>query len=327
MLNNLKKLDKILIVGLIIIAGILVTGCVEEQEEIAIGHMHQTSGGGFRDAQYAFVRAAPRFAEGALYSTGSGDLREYLRLAIAEGKIGRGVVISYNHREVTQLLEQARPLIAEFPGRYQLRTELATFADPAGEIHTVWTDAYVIIYNSNLIAREDVPTTLEALANFDQPIGMPTTGCQGSWGTVAFYHHLGENTFRTLIENAEITGSQGDVTTAVKEGRVAVGISSLLDTRVRDGEIGVIWPEEGAIAKPGIFVIPNNPTDVQLEFADFLMSPEFATKVATTFNMASALPGGPVPQIVADNNFDFTFIPWADMADTAVAERVDAIVG
>gem|GEM_PF-6653348 len=332
MFEKLKEIDKkILLIGLLVVASIsvasifIVTGLVEE--EIIIGHVHRTDGGGFREILYNHIRADARFAEGSLYASGSDGLREYLRLAIAGNKISRGVLFSYNHREVTQLLEQARPLIAEFPNRYPLRTELAEFADPTGEIHTVWTNAYVIIYNPELIDKAAVPKTLVDLANFNQPISFPTTGCIGTWGTVAFYQHLGENDFTRLIGNAQVTGSQGDVTTAVYDGTVAVGISSLGDTKVRDGKVGVIWPEEGAIAKPGILVIPNNPTELQLEFADFLMSPESATLFATKFNVASALPDGPAPQIVKDNNFNFVFIPWEIMANTTVAERVDAIVG
>ncbi|MEN4005801.1 MAG: ABC transporter substrate-binding protein [Methanobacteriaceae archaeon] len=337
MFEKLKNVNKKILVSaivasiiVIVVASIFIYAMPEEK--ISIGHIHRTADYRFGDVDfqtrmYNHARADARFAEGSLYASGSGDLREYLKLAIAGNKISRGVLFSYNHLEVTQLLEQARPLIAEFPNRYPLRPELAELADPTGEIHTVWSDAYVIVYNPKLINRADVPKTLADLANFDQPIGVPTEGCQGTWGTVAFYHHLGSDNFTRLMNNAQVRGSQRDVTTAVYEGNVTVAISSLLDTHVRDGKVGVIWPEEGAIAKPGFLVIPNNPTELQLNFADFLMSPESAALFATEFNMVSALPNGPAPQIVKDNNFNFVFIPWSDMADTAVAERVAAIIG
>ncbi len=291
-------------------------------EERIAGHIHMPSPGGFRDTMEAFVRE--QFDEPvSLYATGSGDLRRYLRGALEQGIIERGTLFSYNHREVHRQFEAARPFIAEFPGRFPIREEFAELVDPLGELHLVWVNAYVIIYNPDLIVRAEVPSTMEALANFDQPIGVPTTGCLGTWGAMALFYHLGAENFTRLMANAEVRGSLGHVTGAVKEGTVAVGISSLLDVLVRDGEVGILWPQEGAIAKPALMIIPDNPTDCHLRLADIIMSPEAAELYAREFNMASALPGGPVPAIVEENNFDFVFIP----AEAIICLELEAKVG
>jgi len=291
-----------------------------------VGHIHMTDSGGFRDVMATFV--AEQLHDVPVVITGSsGDLRDYLTSALARGKIERGTLFSYNHRHVHQLLEEARPLIAEFPGRFPVRQEFAELVDPKGQLHPVWVDAYVIIYNPGLISREDVPATLEDLAGFDYPISVPTTGCLGTWGTMAFYHHLGEENFTKLMGNAQVTGSIGDVTAAVKNGTVKVGISSLMDVRVRDGEVGVLWPEEGAIAKPALMAIPTNSTDYHLRLADILFSQEGAEMFAREFNMASTRVGGPVPAIVAENNFHFIFIPTQAIIDRTTEKRVDQIVG
>ena len=321
-----KKRKTIFIVILLtaIVMGALVF--LHPDDQPLVGHIHMTYGGGFRDAMTDFVREAFDVPVSFL-TTSSGDLRDYLTLALERGSSDRGLIFSYNHRQIHSQLEAARPFIAEFPRRYYVREEFAELVDPGGELHLVWVDAYVIIYNPDMISFEKVPSTLKELAKGDQAIGVPTTGCLGSWGTMAFYHHLGEENFRELMTNAEVTGSLGEVTRAVKDGTVALGISSLLDVRVRDGQVGVLWPEDGAIAKPALMVITDEHTDYHLRMADIIMSQEAAELFATEFNMASARVGGPVPTIVEENDFNFIFIPTQAIICEATGEKVDQIIG
>lgn len=308
--------------ALVLMLPLMAVGCPYPQ----VGHIHMTSAGDFRAIMADFVE--DQFDELVeFYATGSGDLRDYMTLALHRGAIERGTIFSYNHREVHRQFEAARPFIAEFPDRFPVREEFAALIDPLGELHLVWVDAYVIIYNPELIAREDVPSSLADLAILGQPISVPTTGCLGTWGTMALFYHLGEATFRDLMANAEVTGSLGAITEAVKDGTVAVGISSLLDVRVRDGLVGVIWPDEGAIAKPGLLIIPDDPAEYHLLLADIIMSQEAAELFAREFNMASALPDGPVPTIVAENDFRFVFIPAEAIICLELETKVDQIVG
>ncbi len=324
MKNRIAKIP-IIIMGIILIQPLTAIGWWWMTPYPAAGHVHMASGGGFRDSMDTFVRE--QFdVEVSLYATDSKDLRRYMATALDRGVIERGTMFSYNHREVHQQFEAARPFIAEFPERFPVREEFADLADPLGELHLVWVNAYVIIYNYDLIACEEVPSSMEALANFDQPIGVPTTGCLGTWGTMSFFYQLGEENFQRLMANAEVRGSMRYVTRAVRKGEVAVGISTLQDVLVRDGKVGVIWPEDGAIAKPGLLIIPDNPTDYHLQMADIIMSPEAAELFAREFNMASALPGGPVPEIVDENNFDFVFIPTEAIICPELEKKVDQIV-
>ncbi|MCL0029807.1 ABC transporter substrate-binding protein [Dehalococcoidia bacterium] len=305
----------------------MAAGCpAEEPPAPLVGHIHITRAGGFRDTMASFIKG--QFDEPVeLYVTCSGDLRDYMTVALEKGRIERGTIFSHNHRQVHQQFEAARPFIAEFPDRYTVREEFAALADPLGELHLVWVDAFVIIYNADLISHENVPSTWEELSHFEQPIGLITKGCLGGWGLMAFYHHLGEENFIKLVENAEVKGKRRDVSSAVKEGTVAVGVASLLDVLVRDGKVGVIWPEDGAIARPAFLVIPDEPTEYHLRLADIIMSREAAELFAREFNMASALPGGPVPAIVEENNFHFVFIPAEAIICLELEARVDQIVG
>jgi hypothetical protein len=322
-MNN--RIAKIVPVALVLVLMLTMAAGCPPAPPPAVGHIHKTDGGGYRDIMVSFVRE--QFDEPVTFeATGSGGLIDYMKVALARGRIERGTLFTYNHGTVHIQLEAARGLIAELPARYPIRQEFAPLADPRGELHVVFVDAYVIIYNPALIARADVPSTMEALALFDQPIAVVTTGCLGTWGKMALYHHLGEENFRRLMGNAKVTGSLGDVTKAVMDGVVAVGASSLMDVRVRDGKVGVLWPEEGAIAKPALVVIPNNPTEYHLRLADIIMSPEAAQLYATQFNMASALPGGPAPAIVKENNFHFVFIPTEAIISPERKARVEAII-
>jgi len=325
MKNRIAKIIPMAL-ALILMLPLVTVGCPYCDPSPLVGHVHMTAGGDFRAIMADFVEG--QFDECVkLYATGSRDLRDYMTLALLLGRIEKGTIFSYNHREVHRQFEAARPLVAEFPDRFPVREEFAALADPLGELHLVWVDAYVIIYNPDLISREDVPSTLADLANWDQPISVPTTGCLGTWGTMAFFYHLGEAGFRSLMANAEVTGSLGAVTEAVRDGTVAVGISSLLDVRVRDGKVGIIWPEEGAIAKPALLIIPDDPADYHLRLADIIMSQEAAELFAQEFNMASALPGGPVPAIVEENNFNFVFIPAEAIICLELEATVNQIVG
>ena len=291
-----------------------------------VGHLHLTRAGEFRATLVDFVEE--QFDEPVkFYATCSRDLRDYLTIALDRGSIERGIIFSHNHRQVHRQFEAARPFIAEFPDRYPVRQEFAALADPRGELHLVWVDAYVIIYNPDLVSREDAPSTWQELANFEQPVGLITKGCLGGWGAMAFYYHLGEEDFTRLVENAEVKGKRRDVSAAVRDGTVAVGVASLLDVLVRDGKVGVIWPEDGAIARPAFMVIPDDPTDYHLRLAEVIMSQEAAELFAREFNMASALPDGPVPAIVEENNFNFVFIPTQDIICKELEVKVDEIVG
>ncbi|MBT9143843.1 MAG: hypothetical protein DDT29_02256 [Dehalococcoidia bacterium] len=316
------------IVALVAIGvGVIIRAVAPQVPPPLAGHIHMTDGGGYREIMDTFVRDQFDLPV-SIYITGSsGDLRDYMRVALAKGSIGRGTLFSYNHLEVHRQFEAARPFVAEFPGRFPVREEFAELVDPKGELHVVWVDAIVIIYNPGLISREKVPSTLGELARFDQKIGVPTTGCIGTWGKMALYYHLGEENFKKLMANAAVKSSIGDVTTAVWDGTVAVGISTLMDVMVRDGDVGVIWPEDGAIAKPALMVIPDNPTDYHLRLADIIMSPEAAELFTREFNMASALPDGPVPAIVDENDFNFIFIPAQAIICEITEKKVNRIVG
>ncbi len=325
MVKKLSKIQKIVIATVLVlllgVGGFLMLGRGD-----SVGHMHMTAGGGFRDAMVNMVNE--QFEKDVSgFASGSGDLRGYLTTALAVGQIGRGTIFTYNHLEVNQQLEKGRDMLHIEPNKYNIREEFSGFIDPLGQFHVVWLDAYVIIYNADLIATADVPRTWEELANFDQPIAVMTTGCMGTWGTRAFYSYLGEENFARLMNNAIVTGGAGDVSDAVVDGDVAVGIGTFLDVNVIDNKVSLIWPDDGAIGKPAFLALPKNPNEKNVRLADILMSEEAAKLYKNTFNVAPALAGTQVPQIFIDNNFNLIIIPSEDIICTKSDEVIANILG
>ena len=321
MLKKMSKAQKI--IGVIILVGLISVATIVflVDDRIRVGHMHVTHRGGIREQMIELV--VTEFSDDfTVHDTGSRDLVKYLKGAIKREEIDRGVIFTSNHLKVRQKLEEARPLIAELPNRYDVREEFLTLVDPLGELHLVWVDAYVIIYNPSLIDIKDVPTTWEELANFEQPISWPTKGCIGTWGTKAFFSYLGEENFTKLSNNAKIAGKPNKASQAVIDGDVAVGIGTLINTDLRDEKVSIIWPEDGAIAKPSFLVIANNAKEHHKKMADTLMSVEAAKMYASDFNLAPALAGSAVPMLITENNFNFVFIPSVDI----ICRKSDEII-
>lgn len=301
---------KNLILILIIILSITLTaGCIAEEETaIEAGHIHITRRGDSRAEMLSFIEEASN-NELSVRGSCAGELRTYLELAIDRGNIERGILFTHGHLDVHRLFKDAKPFVEGLPERYLVREEFSELKCPYNKLHLVWVDAFVIIYNSEQISRENVPNTWSCLSEFEQGIALPTKGCIGSWGTVALRYHLGEEKFTTLINNTQVDGKIRPIVSAVVDGIVPIGVAHLLDPRVKNGEVGVIWPKDGAIARPAFMIIPKNPTEYHLRLADILMSQDAAKLYANEFNVASSLPNGPVPYIVTENNFNFIFIP------------------
>ncbi|NKQ38830.1 MAG: ABC transporter substrate-binding protein [Methanosarcinales archaeon] len=301
---------KNLIFAIIIILSITLTaGCIAEEETaIEAGHIHITRRGDSRAEMLSFIEEASN-NELSVRGSCAGELRTYLELAINRGSIERGTLFTHGHIDVHRLFEDARPFVEALPERYIVREEFSELADPTGKLHLVWVDAFVIIYNPEQINRENVPNTWSYLAEFEQGIALPTKGCIGSWGTIALYYHLGEEKFTTLIDNTQVDSKIRPTVSAVVNGIVPIGVAHLLDPRVKNGEVGVIWPKDGAIARPAFMIIPKNPTEYHLRLADILMSQDAAKLYANEFNVASSLPNGPAPDIIIKNDFNFIYIP------------------
>ncbi len=279
---------------------------------IRVGHVHVTPRGGFRDQMVDLV-TGEFDTRVRLFDSGGRDLIDYLELSLSREEITRGTIFTANHLKVHQQLEEARTLIAEFPNRYDVREEFAELVDPLGELHLVWVDAYVIIYNPSLIDSKDVPATWEELANFDQPISLSFRGGTDTWGAKAFFTYLGEENFAKLINNANVDRRAHEAVKAVLNGEVAVGIARFINLNARNNKVSIIWPEDGAIAKPAFLVISNNAEAHHKKMADILMSEKASKMYATDFNVVPALAGAAVPQLVIDNNFNFIFIPTKDI--------------
>ena len=95
-------------------------------------------------------------------------------------------------------------MLEALPGRYALRPEFAELVDPEGHWHTPYTDTAIIIYNPELIKKEDVPTSWAGLADFDQQVAVPARGCSAMRTLSYLYHIVGEDKFGQIVTNGKI---------------------------------------------------------------------------------------------------------------------------
>jgi iron(III) transport system substrate-binding protein len=158
--------------------------------------------------------------------------------------------------------------------------------------------ARVFIYNTNKVKREDVPTTLEGLADprwkGRAVVAKPIFGTTRSH-LVALVTVLGEEKafklFRAWRENGiVIAESNGDVRNRVADGLFDLGLTDtddVLSAMDRKKPVDFVVPEQTA-DWPGVFLIPNtvavlkncqHPKEAKL-FVDFLLRPETETWLA-----------------------------------------------
>jgi iron(III) transport system substrate-binding protein len=188
----------------------------------------------------------------------------------------RGVAASYHPPQAEGLPEQ--------------------FSDPEG----FWTGfsarARVLIYNRDLVAKDEQPTSLMDLldARFEDEacIANPLFGTT-SMHAAALFAVLGENAARQFFEGfvangGKILSSNGEVRRRVATGECVVGITDSDDynvARIEGKPVGVVFPDADGM---GTLVIPNaavriaggpNP-EPAAQFINFLLTPEIEQALA-----------------------------------------------
>ena len=319
-------MKNLILIILITISIIFTAGCIAEEAAIDAGYAHITRRGDARAEMVYFIESASNGELSVQADEGLRGIQKYLDLSIASNQIQGGVLFTQGHSEVYQSFKELKPYTKAFPERFPVRNEFLELVCPDNKIQLVWVDAIVIIYNPDLINREDVPKTWAEFSEFEQGVVFPTRGSMSTWSVVGLYYHLGEEKFTTLLNNTVLRYRLPPAMATIERGGASVGLSHILDPYVQEGKVGVIWPEDGAIARPAFMVVPKNPTEYQLRLADLLMSQEAAEFYANEFNVASILPNGPVPTIVKENNFNFIFIPHNEIICDENIQQVNRIL-
>ena len=186
------------------------------------------------------------------------------------------------------------------------------FSDPEG----FWTGfsarARVLIYNRDLVAEGEKPTSLMDLldARFEDEacIANPLFGTT-SMHAAALFAVLGEDEARQFFEGfvangGKILSSNGEVRRRVATGECAVGITDSDDynvARIEGKPVGVVFPDSGGM---GTLVIPNaamriaggpNPEPAE-QFINFLLTPEIEQALAESEAAQMPVrPGVPIP--------------------------------
>jgi ABC-type Fe3+ transport system substrate-binding protein/predicted small lipoprotein YifL len=252
--------------------------------------------------------------------------------------------------------EASRPLLEPMPGHFTVRPELAALVDTQGHFQVPYFDTMVIIYNPALIERKNVPKSWAELADFDGTIAVPAWGCFGMRTLTYLYNIVGEEKFEHLIASGKVPPlvlSRDDPRekpakplaagcavkavlgeeTELREGLgvdVPVGIGSLQRAELRqgleDGTLGVVWPEEGAMAFPYLVAVQKNPTAADLALLDFWAQDETMRGIVFEGGFNSALVDGPVHPIIEENNFHYKFMPLEDLMDKATHQKIIEIV-
>lgn len=188
-------------------------------------------------------------------------------------------------------------------------------------------------------------------------IAVPAWGCFAIRTLTYLYNIVGEEKFKKIIANGKVPplvlsrndrrdkcdnplsagcavkavlGTTADeIRCGIVYESVVVGIGSLQRAELRqgleDGTLGVIWPEEGAMAFPYLMAVRKNPNEADLALLDFLVKGSMQ-EIIFNAGWSSTLTGGPVHPIIKENNFDYYFMPLAKLRDQATHRRIIEIV-
>ena len=281
------------------------------------------------------------------------------------GELKANVIMAYGRTgespegtDIYAAWEASRPLLKPMPGQITVRPEFSALVDPEGLWQAPFVDTMLIIYNPELIDREDVPTSWAGLADFDRQIAIPAWGCFAIRALVYLHEIVGEDKFIQIIKNGRVPAlvlCRGDrrdgidnplaagcvvkavlctETDEIRRGVVgkdiAVGIGSLQRAELRqglkDGTLGAIWPEEGAMAFPYLMAIRKNPNAADLALFDFLTKGETMRGIIFEGGFSSTLADGPVHPIIKENNFGYYFVSLEKLSNKGTHQRIIEIV-
>lgn len=187
------------------------------------------------------------------------------------------------------------PVASDLPSEY---------ADPDGHWTGFSARARVLIYNTNLVAPENIPQSVRDLLDPDFrnriAIANPLFGTT-SMHAAALFEGLGESEARSFFDGfisngGTILSSNGEVRRRVAAGDFAFGLTDTDDFNVARQEgrpVGIVYPDQGGM---GTVIVPNaavlirggpNP-EAGMRFIDYLLGAE--TERALAESEAAQMP-------------------------------------
>lgn len=172
-----------------------------------------------------------------------------------------------------------------------MQPSLAALNDADGTYFVSGTSPFGFVYNTDIVAPEDVPTSWNDLTDprWQNQIAIAHPGFSGSAGqwAIAMDRLYGEAFFEALAaNNPQIGRSIADGYTLVTTGERSLTVTSLAlgrDARREGMPVELVVPEEGMFLPPsaaGVLAGAPNPNSGRL-FAEFLASTEFSEWLAS----------------------------------------------
>lgn len=288
----------------------------------------------------------------------SGNLGSALSKGVKEGKLPANVIFTYGRtgeippgRDIFMYLHNAQKkgMLGSLKDRYTYKPQFKSMIEDiskGGYFEVPFVGATVIFYNKELIKEKDVPKSWKELVEFDGNVAVPGSGCYGMRTLAALYNTVGEKDFEKLIKKANMPALETmkkdprksaqkpfsglNAPSAVIKGEFKVGMGALFSRNtlnaIKRGDIGVIWPKEGAIAMPHILAVRANPNEADLALADFIAKGMEVRRVLLAQGVSSTLRGGQVHPLVKENNFNFKFVPIKKMMCQKTHKNIIEIV-
>ncbi len=285
-----------------------------------------------------------------IYMKKSRGFSKDLLSGVENNKFPHSVLMSYGRTgelppgtDIFKHLNNARGQLESKPGHIELRPEFTKLNDSKGHLQYPFVETMVIFYNPKLIDNKDVPKSWAALGSFSEQIALPGRGCYAVRTLSSLYHTVGRDDFEKIIIKANMPKIDNfdknapnkplkveGTAKAIAEGKFKVGVGTLTGNKtlqaIKDGKLGVIWPEEGAFAFPYTVAVRSNPSRSEMELFNYITKDTDLQKELVRIGLSSTLVGGKVNPVVKENNFKFNFISIETLMNTDVHEYIIDLV-
>jgi|GEM_PF-675861 len=173
--------------------------------------------------------------------------------------------------------DEAGSLLCSCPERFPLRDELSLrgFSDPKGHFHPIFLIPLLIIFNRQMISKEQAPESWKDLLDerWRGKILFPERHLPACRAILALMRYQFPDRFDKFLENIVFKGSPVDVKNAVDEGQYPLGINKVSFARyARHKNVTMVWPKEGAFCLPNTMVFKKNANKTLFELGEYLRS-------------------------------------------------------
>ncbi len=187
------------------------------------------------------------------------------------------------------------------PGKYPLRNELKSkgLEDPEGIFHPFALIPFVIVGNTGLLHREEMPVSWQDLLNYGKhrQVVFPEANSPITQVVTAILKNWHPDKFKEFYPLINFDHSPVETLKAVGGGQFALGIANLGFSKMMTRDIVPILPEEGALCSPLVLVCSKEAGPHLLEFANIL----FSKRVQEMLAQQGFIPASPDVVMPKDN--------------------------